>query len=456
MTNPCCCSENPTCTDEPCFEQPFQRCGPAPWFAEDLYMDIATAFLTKVKVNLGQINFRLAVPWGGFGYGCWGADDTDTCCGQFNPPSCGSSAAVTMSVGCASAFDLSNFDNVEWRAYIYAPNQFQTNCQGCAPPPDDFGYLTYGLPTVDAKWPRCFDCASRTPDQCTFTQTPMPDFYVSDPNISLVYVAGIGETLEQPAENKQPCCDIVGYADPCGFPFTPFPFREGLRFVDPPDLPTPPPTPTFRLLTIPGSPTPCEPPNYRDVYVRKQLWILPNFNENASGNCIRLLFNVKYQHTFLPIVPGVTGGSNPPPCSCTETGKCYVGPFVCTSRLAQSEAWYYMDIYGTDTLQSVLAKPLRLFRVFHGGEIDSITCGAEPQVVAALLPPFTGCSVSASGTGCEAVPTSSCPFPAPLTDCRTFPSGLAEVPCSPPQNPVYPSPPQNTHFDFPNNLFITI
>ena len=456
MTNPCCCTGGQTpCTDDPCFEEGFVRCGEAKWFAEELYEEIAAAFLTTVKVNLGQINFRLAVPWKRFAYGCWNADETGTCCGLYGCPDCGGNDKTTMRVDCVSAPDLDNFDDPSWRALIFAPNQFQTNCQGCAPPPDNIGYLTYGLPTIDQFWPRCFDCASRTPEQCTFTQTPMPDFYVVDPSTSLVYVDGVGETLEQPSEDGQPCCDIIAYTDPC--PNAPyFPYQQGLRFVDPPDLPTPIPTPTFRLLTIPGSPTPCEPPGYRDVYVRKQLWILPNFNENASGNCIRLLFNVKYQHTFLPIVPGVSGGANPPPCSCTETGRCYAGPYECASRLAQSEAWYYMDIYGTDTLQSVLGRPLRLFRVFHGGEVDLITCGAEEQVVAGLLPAFTGCQCIYPEEYCEDIANGPCPNPAPLTNCRTFPSGLAEVPCSPPQNPVYPTPPQNTHFDFPVNLWVTI
>jgi len=454
MTNPCCCSPTSGCTDQPCIPENFNKCSEDEWYAEALYNDIANAFLTNVFVDLGQVNFRLALPWKGVAFGCWDADETNTCCGQYDCDPCGGSSIDTMRMDCFSGWELTNFSDPSWRASIYRPNQFLTNCQGCSPPPNNIGYLTYGLPTIDQYWPRCNDCASRTPSECKFYQELMPDYYVVDPNFGMVYAAGAGGVIQQPAENGLPCCDEPPYEQPCPSP-PGFPYRESLRFEDPPA------PGVFRLLTIPGSPTPCEPAAYRDVYVRKDLWIMPNLVEGASGNCIRLLFRLQYQHTFLPIVPGVTGPGQPAPCSCVEVGRCYVLPEGdCSSRLAQSEGWYYMDIYGTDTLATVLNRPLRLFRVLHSGAAEPITCGVEEQVVLPLLPGFTGCECVVppppAEKYCQDVATTACPNPPPYTDCQTFPTGLAEVPCSPPNSGLFPVPPQNAHFDFPTRLWITI
>jgi len=458
--NPCCCTPGEECERNECHENPENPCPPIyEWYAEALYNEIAAAFLNDLHIDMGSVNFRLAIVFQPFAWGCWDDDETGTCCAEYNCPTCGGGNANTMRVDCWSAYNVSEVNDPQWRAYQYAPNQFLTACGLCDG--GGCGYLTYGLPTRDQYYPRCNDCASRTPDGCVFTAWKMPDLLMIDDNTELSYWDGNPPDY-QPEDSGGHCCQVVPDWDCDPFGGGTFPYRETLHFSTS--------TPGsflggYILQQYEGSPTSCmEPATARDVYVRKELWVLPNLG--GAGNCIRIVAKISYRHTFQATKPDIWCAGSPLPCTCAEVGRAWVGPQGTTDRQEQSWAWYYVDIRATDTFDMVKKMGMRLFRLEHTEELEALRCGAEEGAI--VLNNFTGCDAitnPATGEcGCadSASPTGQCsdtgPFatlPIPYDDCPDWPSGTSEVYCTPRTTQLFPYPPPNTHFDFPHYIFVT-
>ncbi len=465
MTTPCCCSgSNPPCSDVPCFDF---ECGgfcdaypfTCPWGADVLYSDLVAHFAGGVHVNMLQIPMRLAIPFTPFSWGCWDADETGTCCSPYstctdNEANCESYATVKMRVDCFSDYDSSQIGDPQWRAVQFAPNQFGTNCRWCGV--YGLGYYTNGLPTVDQFWPRCFDCASRVPLECTFTSTPMPDIGFIDGNDQLnEYPVIAGGLPREPANNGDPCCDVVGLQ--CTTPSSDRRARyyvTGVLGGDP-----------YEVTKYPGSPLPCESADYRDVYMAKELWLLPN--PNGAGNCIRIVMRCSMYHWYQARLPGIgtSNPSDPPACSCNDPGVSYVG-MGCSNigthvpHLTTGEAWYYLDLQGTETLVQALAKPLRLFWVQQ-----SIPCPSNPvfcthEANGVVLNSYTGCECVEPeiSDACTDVQHSPCYYDGSVEVCTDYTDpeyGQQEVPCSPTDNGIFPHEVPNTHFTFPKRVFIT-
>lgn len=464
MTNPCCCAGgNPPCSDLACFEnkecETFCDASPhlCPWGADVLYGDLVNHFAGGVHVNMLQIPMRLAIPFEPFSWGCWDADETHTCCGFYNTcisneSNCENYATVKMRVDCFADFDSNQIGNTEFRAIQFAPNQFQTNCQWCGS--FGFGYYTNGLPTVDKQWPRCFDCASRVPASCTFTGTPMPDIGFIDGNDQLNEYTP-NTTIREPANNGDPCCDVVGFqcTDPSSDRRARY-YVTGVLGGNP-----------YEVTTYPGTPHPCENPDHRDVYMAKELWLLPN--PLGSGNCIRILLRVRMYHWYQARLPGIgySDPSYPPACSCNDPGVSYVGMgcgpiYNHLPHLTTGEAWYYLDLQGNETLVDALAKPLRLFWVEQ-----SIPCPATPvfcthEAQGVVTNSYTGCECVFPGEAdaCTDVADTPCYYDASVEVCTDYTApeyGPQEVPCSPTDNGVFPTVVPNTHFTFPQRVYLS-
>jgi len=453
--NPCCCTQDEGCKPEACVGDCEHPCLPScEWYAEDLYDEITAAFLNNLQIDMGTVNFRLAIPFQPFGWGCWAADETNTCCGQYECASgCGGLNTDTSRVDCFSAYNVSQVNDPQWRAYQYAPNQYFTACDTCGSAPVA-GYLTYGLPPRNQVYPRCNDCSGIDALECVFTAQPMPDSYMIDENAELNYW-NIEVPDEQPEDTGHDCCAVVPLSNCNDHPGTSFPYRSTLHF----STSTPGASDGFVLQQYAGSPTSClEPADARDVYVRKELWVMPNMT--GSGNCIRLVAKITYKHTFKPTIPelGIPGVYMP--CTCSEVGRAWVGPYGTEPQTETSIAYYYVDIRNTDTFAAVKKLGMRLFRVAHSTiPPGSNRCGAEE-----------GSLILNSNPGCELVTnpiTGECfcldrmedacdnTSDIPYGDCPDWPSSEDEVPCTPRTSQIFPEPPPNTHFDFPNYIFFS-
>jgi len=472
MTSPCCCGgreKTPCDEQEPCYTfPPEQRCT-AYWPAEELYNAIAALFINNnPRLALGTVNFRLAIPWTEFGFGCFIAIDypvADTCCdgdcehGNCGPPPGDPSGCTGQ---CFSAYALGGFEDVNWRAQVYFPNQFLSACTGCYP--GGPGTLTWGLP-AKIGYPRCCSalecgCLNVSGNGCRFTAQAMNDWFIVVPNTPLTFITLTNPSsfgpIEEPAEGSSSCCSVVGWTGQCTLGQENPPYRRGLLFMDPP-------TGGAGLHHASGSPVgECEHPEAFDVYMTRRLWVLPNFKNKA--NCIRIVAAVNFEKIFYNRIPDIhthqPGGQYPPPRNCcSDVGLAYVDPCSFSGEHpVLSTGWYYMDIYHDDTVAVFNKRPLRLFRVEHsqycfGG------CGYEEQAVHAESGSCRGCTCT--DDICEPFPDPPCAVNAqggiviPAEDCPTWPSGISEVPCVvPPQQYQYPEPPRNSHFDFPENLWI--
>lgn len=395
---------------------------------------------------MGTVTFRLAIPFQPFAWGCWDEDETDTCCEKYDCPECGGSNNDTNRLDCRSAYNVSEVVESQWRAWEYAPNQYFTACNTC--PNYLVGYLTYGLPPVNQFWPRCNDCSGMDALQCVFTAHPMPDLFMIDQNTALTFwYTDIPD--RQPEDTGERCCEVVPQWSCAGGTF---PYRTTLYFST-----GTPATGGFVLQQYAGSPTSClEPANARDVYVRKELWVMPNLT--GSGNCIRLVAKISYQHTFTPTIPDVVAPGGPTPCTCAEVGRAWVGPQFINPRTEISIAWYYLDVRSTDTFVGVQKLGMRLFRLQHSEQSLDSRCGAEEGAL--ILNSNPGCDIVTNpSTGqcfCLAKDAGPCTTSPLYNDCPDWPSGESEVPCTPRGTQTYPNPPPNTHFDFPNYIFFSI
>lgn len=464
MTNPCCCVGDTPCGDLPCFDSKecegiFCDAAPhqCPWGADVLYAGLVAHFAVGVHVNMQQIPMRLAIPFEPFSWGCWDADETQTCCGNFNTcmsdeGNCENYAAVKMRVDCFADFDSNQIGNTEFRAIQFPPNQFLTNCRWCGAYGN--GYYTNGLPTVDQLWPRCFDCASRVPGACTFTGTPMPDIGFIDGNNQLnEYTPNL--VIREPADNGTLCCDVVGFQ--CTEPSSERRARyyvTGILGGNP-----------YEMTTYPGTPHPCENPDHRDVYMAKELWLLPN--PQGSGNCIRILLRVRMYHWYQARLPGIgyADPSFPPACSCNDPGVSYVG-MGCQPigthqpHLTTGEAWYYLDLQGDETLPDALAKPLRLFWVDQSMPCPGTPVFCTHEAAGVVTNNYTGCEClfPEDSDSCTDVQEDPCYYDASVEVCTDYSApeyGPQEVPCSTTDNGVFPTEVPNTHFTFPERVYLT-
>ena len=468
--NNCCCSggdPKPPCNEqEPCYTGSIgDRCF-APWGAEALYTAIAMLFINNtVTIPLGTINFRLAIPWTQFGFGCFYKVDypivPDCCTGPPCGPSAGNPAGCTGE--CYSTFGITGFEDVQWKAQVYFPNQYLSACTGCCP--NCSGSLTWGLPPKTG-YPRCCEthecgCVNVTGNGCRFTSQAMNDWYVVVPDTPLLFITPTNPNpfgpIEEPAGHL--CCGYVGWTGQCptGHEFNPL-YRRGLLFMD---------STVGVTYQAAGSPIgECEHPNAFDVHLSRRLWILPNFS--GDQNCIRIVARVTFSKTFYDRIPDIhtndPGGQFPPPRDCcSDVGLAYVDPCSNTGEHpVHSTGWYYMDIYYDDTVAVFGQRPLRLFRLEHS-EYCMSGCGYEQQLVTAQIGDCQGCQANPITGACEPLPDPSCAVDAqgqiviPATDCPEFPSGTVEVPCVPvPGKYVYPEPPPNSHFDLPTDLWIVI
>lgn len=465
MTNPCCCTPSGPCPDGPCYED--QECAfcvaepyPCPWGADALYAALVAHFGAAAYVDMGVINMRLAIPFEPFAWGCWDADETDTCCGRFStciaaPTNCTEYDQSKMRVECYSAYNSSQIGNTEFRAIQFYPNQFFTNCGLCPVPGGGFtsGYYTNGLPTDDAYWPRCDECSSRTPAECRFTGFPMPDIPFIDGNDPMTPVPVSPVLLKEPANTGQPCCDVVNVQ--CQNSVSP----RRARFFSTDDGTGNP----YVMTKYPGSPLPCESADFRDVYMAKALFLLPNVT--GSGNCIRIVFTVRMYHFWQARLPGTLIPGLETPCTCNDQGLAYVGADCAgladfAPHFSYGEAWYYLDLQGNETLVQALSKPLRKFWVLQNPPCNGIACAAEEGSV--ILNSYTGCEClppPGENDGCANVADGPCSDGTGLyNDCTNYnvPEYLEqEVPCTTEDDGTFPHVVPNTHFSFPDRVFIT-
>jgi hypothetical protein len=193
----------------------------------------------------------------------------------------------------------------------------------------------------------------------------------------------------------------------------------------------------------------------------KELFLLPNVS--GSGNCIRIVFRVRMYHFWQARLPGTVTPGGPAPCSCNDQGLSYVG-MDCgsvaghTPHFAYGEAWYYLDLQGNETLVQALSKPLRKFWVLQNPPCSGVHCAAEEGSV--VLNSYTGCECSNPAINdCFNIADAPCSDGTGLyNNCTDYnvPEYLEqEVPCTPEDDGIFPHVVPNTHFSFPDRLFIS-